>query len=107
MFARFSTAFCALLGLVALLDVNAGIVPAARNLDKRTNVVGVGNYAEPALYAEPVTRDFDLDKRTNVVGVGNYAEPALYAEPVTRDLDFHKRTNVAGVGNNAESDPDY
>ncbi|KAG0707857.1 hypothetical protein DFH29DRAFT_994865 [Suillus ampliporus] len=81
MFARFSNAFCALLGFVALLDVNASIIPAARNPDKRTNVVGAGNDPEPVFY--------------------------FYADSVTRDLDLDKRTNVAGVGNNAEPDPDY
>ncbi|KAG1733896.1 uncharacterized protein EDB91DRAFT_1251201 [Suillus paluster] len=55
MFARFSTAFCVLLGLTSLVDINAGIVP--------------GNYAEL------VTRDLDLDKRAGVVGVINNAEP--------------------------------
>ncbi|KAG0697874.1 hypothetical protein DFH29DRAFT_944363 [Suillus ampliporus] len=69
MFVRFSTAFCALLGLAALLAVNAGTVPAARDIDKRTNVVGVGNYAEQ------VARNLDLDKRTNVAGGGSNPEP--------------------------------
>ncbi|KAG1717292.1 hypothetical protein EDB19DRAFT_1707246 [Suillus lakei] len=52
MLARLSTAFVILFGLTAL--VNAGTVPVARavgDLDKRSDAVG--NYAEPALYAEP------------------------------------------------------
>lgn len=76
--------------------VNAGIVPAARAvnvLEQRSELVG--NYAEPATYAEPVARvespEPDPDRRA-VDGleqrsklVGNYAEPAIYAEPVTRE----------------------
>ncbi|KAG2068283.1 hypothetical protein BDR04DRAFT_1103600 [Suillus decipiens] len=55
MFIRLSTATFVII-LLKLMAVNAGMVPAARavgDLDKRSDAVG--NYAEPAIYAEPVT----------------------------------------------------
>ncbi|KAG1768913.1 hypothetical protein EV702DRAFT_1203116 [Suillus placidus] len=56
MFARlFAAAFVIFLNLTA---VNAGILPkvarAVGDLDKRSDAVG--NYADPATYAEPITR---------------------------------------------------
>ncbi|KAG1724433.1 uncharacterized protein EDB91DRAFT_1087451 [Suillus paluster] len=86
MFARLSTGFCVLLGLTALLDVNAGVVPVSRN-------VGVGTSA--------IIRDVDLDKRTGIV-VGNNPEP---------DHDPGKKTKInlekrAVVGNDPEPDHD-
>ncbi|KAG1724442.1 uncharacterized protein EDB91DRAFT_141459 [Suillus paluster] len=54
MSARLSTAFCVLLSLTALLGVNAGVVPIARDVE-------VGSYGTSALYA--IIRDTELDKR--------------------------------------------
>lgn len=56
MYIRPSTAAFVILFNFAV--VNAGIVPAARavnGLEQRSELVG--NYAEPATYAEPVTRE--------------------------------------------------
>ncbi|KAG1718178.1 uncharacterized protein EDB91DRAFT_649008 [Suillus paluster] len=57
MFTRLSTGFCVLLGLTALLGVNAGVVPVARDVE-------VGSYGTSALYA--IIRDTELDKRVVV-----------------------------------------
>ncbi|KIK42894.1 hypothetical protein CY34DRAFT_12105 [Suillus luteus UH-Slu-Lm8-n1] len=93
MYIRPSTAAFVILFNFAV--VNAGIVPAARvvnGLEQRSEFVG--NYAEPATYAEPVAREespepdpgrrigVGLEQRSEFVG--NYAEPATYAEPVAR-----------------------
>ncbi|KAG2346623.1 hypothetical protein BDR05DRAFT_959563 [Suillus weaverae] len=61
MFARLSAA--AFVILLSLTAVNAGILPkvarAAGDLDKRSDAVG--DYADPAMYAEPVTREESLE----------------------------------------------